>query len=114
MVKQQEWRLALARDQLTHRQQLYADYIAEAQRLTAEAIFREVEVPKDVQVLDRLIAHMVLVSPDTVVEGARDLRRHLLRNRLSETQYELPSFTELSRTFVAAAKSDLQSYRDGA
>jgi len=113
-VKHQEWRLALARDQLIQRQQIYADYLAEVQRLTGEAIFRTLDVPKDVQALDRLVAQMTLVSPSSVMNGARELRRHLLRARPAEGDREAPSFAELSATFVEAAKSDLRSYRDDA
>ena len=78
-AKRHEWRLTLARDQIVRREQLYTDYLAEARRLTAEAIFRELEVPKDVHELDRMLAYMTLLSPDSVTEAARELRRHLVR-----------------------------------
>jgi hypothetical protein len=45
-AKRHEWRLTLARDQIQRREQLYSDYLAEARRLTSEAIFRQLEVPK--------------------------------------------------------------------
>ena len=115
-VKNQEWRWTLARDQLNRRQDLYGDFLAEIQRLTAQAIYKDLEIPNDVHALDRLIAQMTLLSPDPVLDAARELRRHLLRkpSAASETVDDRPTFNQLSRGFLAAAKTDIQSYRNDA
>ena len=54
------------------------------------------------------VAQMTLGSPRSVLNGAREVRRHLLRARPAEGHREAPSFAELSATFVEAAKSDLR------
>jgi hypothetical protein len=115
-VKHQEWRLALARDQLSKRQALYADFLAEIQRLTAQRIYRQLEIPKDVHDLDRLVAEMTLLSPDGVTDAARNLRRHLLRNSSAsaDAPADEPTFNQLNRAFLEVAKADLASYRGDA
>ena len=115
-VKQQEWRLSLARDQIIRREGLYADYLAEAQRLTAKAIYQALEVPKDIHDLDRMLAQMTLLSPSAVAESARELRRHLLRKRstASEMLEDRPAFDQLSSSFIEAARNDLLTYRNDA
>ena len=112
-VKMQEWRLGIAKEQLARRQDLYADYLAEIQRLTAQRIYGPLEVPKDVHALDRLVAQMTLLSPEDVVQAAREFRRHLFRDSspASETPaQDLPTFNQLNRTFLEAAKRDIRSY----
>ena len=115
-VKQQEWRLALARDQINRRQELYAEYLAEVQRLTAQSIYKELDVPKDVQTLDRLLAQMTLLSPEPVIEAAKQLRRHVLRisSATDQSGDDKPSFNRLSQTFVDSARSDIRVYSDDA
>jgi hypothetical protein len=113
-VKQQEWRLALARDDIALRQKLYAEFLAEAQRLTAQAIYRPIQLPDDIQTLDRLIAQMRLVSPDTVTTTATSLRRHLLRpaSTPETSTVDGPTYNQLSKEFVEAAKQDLAARGD--
>lgn len=112
-VKQQEWRLAIARDQLAQRQALYADFIAEMQRLTARRIYAPLALPQDLHALDRLVAQMTLLSPEPLLEAARNLRRHLLRpsSTATETLDDAPTFNQLSRVFLDAAKADLAAVR---
>lgn len=86
-AKRHEWRLTLARDQILRREQLYSDYLAEARRLTGEAIFRQLDLPKDVSDMDKMLAQMSLLSPANVTESARELRRYLVRQRSSSDLY---------------------------
>jgi hypothetical protein len=111
-AKRHEWRLTLARDQIIRREQLYADYLAEARRLTAEAIFRQLQVPADVRDLDRMMAQMTLLSPAPVVEAGRELRRYLVRMRTAEagTSPDEPAINQLSKSFVDEARQDLASF----
>ncbi len=51
-AKRHEWQLTLARDQIQRREVLYSEYLAEARRLTSEAIFRQLEVPIDLSSMD--------------------------------------------------------------
>jgi hypothetical protein len=115
-AKRHEWRLTLARDQLIRREQVYADFLAEARRLAADAIFRDLEVPRDVHQLDRFLAQMSLLSPEGVINAARDLRRHLVRNRSGEISADdsPPTLNQLSTRFTEAARTDLNSIRDDA
>ena len=112
-VKQQEWRLTLARDQLTYRQQTYSDFLAESQRLTALVIYGNLDLPSDLKVLDKLIAQMSLVSPPEVVDCAWELRRHLFRGATPspEALHDRPSYEQLSEAFLGAAQADLKRQR---
>lgn len=109
MAKRHEWRLTLARDQIIRREQLYSDYLAEARRLTGEAIFRQLQVPGDVRDLDKMLAQMTLLSPVPVVDAARELRRYLVRMRTAEngTSPDEPAINQLSKSFVESARQDL-------
>ena len=115
-AKKHEWRLALARDQIMRREQLYAEFLGEARRIAAETIFRDLELPKDVHHLDQYLAQMSLLSPEAVGDAARDLRKHLVRARSSEnsSEAEQPTLNQLSASLTAAAKADLQAIRDDA
>ena len=115
-VKQHEWRLTLARDQIIRREALYTDYLAEIQRLTVKSIYKLLEIPTDLQNLDRLLAQMTLLSPSSVTEAARALRLNLRRNRTLETELEgnEPDLDALNSAFVVAARSDLIAYRGDA
>jgi hypothetical protein len=114
-AKRHEWRLALARDQIIRREQLYADYLAEARKLTAEAIFRRLELPKDVGKMDQMLAQMSLLSPPAVTEAARELRRYLVKNRAGEADLsgDEPAINQLSKVFIEAARLDLERFREG-
>ncbi len=111
-VKQQEWRLTLARDQITQRQRIYAEFLAEAQRLMVRAIYKPLEVPNDIQVLEGLLAQITLTAPDPVIERARELRRHMLLpgSQGPDADSDTPTWRQLRTEFVAAAKADLERY----
>ena len=109
-AKQREWHLSLAKDQIALRQRLYSEFLAEAQRLTTEAIFRELAVPEDVRALDSMMVQMTLLSPEIILERARALRRHILVARSSEEVLGSPGFKNLREEFVAEARKDLSSF----
>ena len=106
-VKQREWKLSLAKDQIALRQRLYGEFLAEAQRLLTVSIYQPLSLPQDIHQLNNILAQITLLAPDELVVRARAVREHIFKHRSDDP--ESPSFNVLRKAFIESARGDIQS-----
>jgi hypothetical protein len=92
-VKNHEWRLALARDQVASRQKLYAEFLVEAQRLATQAIEEKLSSVSDFSALLGKHAEISLVSPEGVVDAAQKLVDSTITRHSAQPAKEVADFS---------------------
>lgn len=106
-VKNHEWRLSLAKDQVASRQKLYAEFLVEAQRLVLQAHEEKISSLYDVNALTSKFAEISLVAPDSVVEAAKKLTDTAITSHVVPPAKEVADFFELRAAFISAARQDI-------
>lgn len=106
-VKNQEWRLALARDQVASRQKLYAEFLVEAQRLVVLAREDKISSLTDLNALNGKYAEVCLVAPRIVVEEAKKLADYAVTSHAVQPAKEVADFFALKERFIAVAREDM-------
>lgn len=106
-VKNHEWRLALAKDQVASRQKLYAEFLVEAQRLVVQAREEKITSLADLNALNGKFAEISLVAPDSVVEVAQKLADSAITSHSAQPAKEVADFSKLKTAFIAAARQDI-------
>ena len=108
-VKQREWKLSLAKDQIALRQRLYGEFLAEAQRLLTISIYEQLSLPRDIHLLNNILAQITLLAPEELVVRARAVREHIFKHPSMATDPESPSFNVLRKAFLESAREDIKS-----
>lgn len=106
-VKNHEWRLALAKDQVASRQKLYAEFLVETQRFVAQAREEKISSLAGLNALNGKFAEVSLVAPDSVVEAAQKLTDSALTSHSAQPAKEVSDFFKLKVAFIAAARHDI-------
>ncbi|WP_435627235.1 hypothetical protein [Candidatus Ferrigenium straubiae] len=106
-VKNHEWRLALAKDQVASRQKLYAEFLVEAQRLVVQAREEKITSLADLNSLNGKFAEVSLVAPDSVVDAAQKLADSAITSHSAQPAKEVADFFKLKTAFIAAARQDI-------
>ena len=106
-VKNHEWRLALARDQIASRQKLYAEFLVEAQRLVVQAREEKIFSLADLNALNGKFAEVSLVAPDCVVEAAQKLADAAISSHSAQPAKEVSDLFKLKVAFIAVARQDI-------
>jgi hypothetical protein len=106
-VKNHEWRLALAKDQVASRQKLYAEFLVEAQRLVVQAREEKITSLADLNALNSKFAEVSLVAPDGVVEAAQKLTDSAITSHSAQPAKEVADFFKLKMSFIAEARQDI-------
>lgn len=106
-VKNHEWRLALARDQVASRQKLYAEFLVEAQRLVVQAREEKITSLADLNALNGKFAEISLVAPDSVVEAAQKLADSAITSHSAQPAKEVADSFKLKTAFISAARQDI-------
>ena len=108
-VKQREWKLSLAKDQIALRQRLYGEFLAEAQRLLTISIYEQLSLPRDIHLLNNILAQITLLAPEELVVRARAVREHIFKHPSMSADPESPSFNVLRKAFLESAREDIKS-----
>lgn len=106
-VKNQEWRLAIERDQISTRQKLYAEFLVQTQRLVIQAREEKINSLTDIDGINGKFAEVCLVAPEAVVEKAKKLADYALTSHSEQPAKEIADFFSLKESFIAAARDDL-------
>ncbi len=106
-VKNHEWRLALARDQVAGRQKLYAEFLVEAQRLVVQAREDKISSLTDLNALNAKFSEVCLVAPQSVIEVAKKLADYAITSHAVQPASEVADFFALKSDFIEAAREDL-------
>lgn len=105
-----EWKLALIRERLLERRQLYAKFLAEADRNMLSLSSGGAKSIDNVMALFAMYAEISLLSPDAVQEAAKMLCDHVLSANAEKSGAESRSdyFTR-KKAFLNAARSEIAS-----
>lgn len=107
-VKNHEWRLSLARDRVALLQKLYVEFLGEAQRVVRLAREEKVASLSDFDFLHSKMAEVSLVAGDEVVAQAHKLVDCAVTSRNAPPANEVSKYFELRKSFIAAARAEIQ------
>jgi hypothetical protein len=108
-VKNYEWKLALAKEQMASRQKLYAEFLVEAQRLVVQAIERKIAGATELHTMYGKFAEISLVASEAVVDSARAVADYALASHSPDGPSESSNFFSLKQAFIDAARKDIAS-----
>src|SRR5713101_2907284 len=103
-VKNHEWRLALARDQVANRQKLYSEFLVEVQRLVVQAREDKISSLIDFNAINGKLAKVCLIAPSSVIEEAKKLANYAITSHAVQPAKEVANFFILKEAFIAAAR----------
>ena len=106
-VKNHEWRLALARDQISVRQKLYSEFLVEAQRLVVQAREEKISSLSDLNPINGKFAEISLVASEVVIDEAKKLADYAITSHSVQPAKEVANFFTLKESFIAAARKDM-------
>jgi ribosomal protein L1 len=106
-VKNHEWRLALAREEVAGRQKLYAEFLVEAQRLVVQAREDKISSATDLNALNGKYAEVCLVAPQSVIEEAKKLAEYAITSHAAQPAKEAADFFSIKERFIAVAREDM-------
>jgi len=110
-AKDREWRLSLARDEITSRQKLYAEFLAEAQEVVTRSMNQKSSDPSILNAVNSRFAEITLFSPDAVIERAKLIADYALTCHSKEGPKQGSNFYLLKSEFIKAAKAHIDSFR---
>jgi hypothetical protein len=108
-TKRHEWRLSIAKEQSAARLKIYAQFVAEAQRMSLRGRIRGVTELEEYDPLNGLFAEITLVAPEHVISAARTLADAALTVSMPPTANENREFFALKERFISAAREDIDS-----
>lgn len=107
-AKNREWRQALAKEQMSTRQKLYAEFLVECQRLVVEAMEEKVSTPRELNVMNGKFAEISLIADEKVIECAKKVADHALSSHSPEGVTD-KDFFALKQRFINAARTEISS-----
>jgi hypothetical protein len=113
-IKDHEWRLALARDQVAVRQKLYGEFLVEAQRLVVQSREERITSLSELNPMNGKFAEVCLVASEAVVQEAQKLADYALTSHSKQPAAEVANFFALKKSFIAAARKDMARVLDEA
>lgn len=109
-LKAQEWRLALAKENITIRRRLYADFLAEVDRLLLLSVDgKKIHGVSGLRDLTTKLAEISLLAPEAVISAARAVSDSVLTAHTIEGT-ENPDFHRLKQKFITEARKEMSSY----
>jgi hypothetical protein len=107
-VKNHEWRLALAKEQLVIRQKLYSSFLSEVQRLAVGGIEKKLSSISELDDLGGKIAEMSLIAPDRIMSEASKLVDYVVYIHRESTVNEPRDFYVMKKIFIQIARQDME------
>ena len=106
-IKQQEWRLALTRDQLQLRQKVYSEFLVEAQRMLSLGREDKIKSVSDLDPLKGKFAEVSMFASPEVFKAAQMLADAAITSQQNPPAKEVANFFQLKESFIAAVRADL-------
>lgn len=113
-MKTHEWKLALAREEIASRKNLYVAFLAEAQRLLMQSTHTKISSVAELKDLDAKYAEISLLASESVVEGAKLVVDAILSAHAAGTEREDMDFYARKQSFIDAVRIELASYAESA
>lgn len=109
-MKSHEWRLMLTREKVQVRQRLYAEFLAEVDRLLLLSIQSKISDPAGFHDLIRRFSEIELLATDELTKVAKEITDYAMSSHLIEQKADSqkPIFHSLRSKFILIAKSDLE------
>jgi hypothetical protein len=111
-MKDREWRLSLARDQIVLRQKLYFEFLVETQRLVVQAMENKLTSAIELNAMNSKFAEISLVASQPVVEIARILADYAVSSHAQDDSDSPRNFFALKERFIEAARKDIASVQE--
>lgn len=108
-MKRHEWDLSLRREKVTVRQRLYAEFLAEADRLILESIQKKSDAATSFYEITRKFSEIELISSEPVCAAAKSICSNAISSHAADEKEEGIYF-ELKRLFVEQARKEIASY----
>lgn len=110
-MKIYEWRLSLAKEDIAARRRLYAEFLAEADRLILQSMERKLTATSALKELTVKLSEISLLSTEPVLEAAKAICDYALSAHTAErATRDERNFYELKKNFIAAARNEIASY----
>lgn len=106
-TKKHEWRLSIARERAASNQQLYAEFLVEAERLVMEEREDKISSLSDQSPMKAKFAEVCLVASGELVAQARTLADYALTSHSAQSSKEVADFPKLKQAFISAARQDI-------
>src|SRR5574340_1212651 len=101
-IKRQEWRLALARDQIQLRQRIYSEFLVEVQRMLSLGREDKIKSLTDLDTLKAKFAEVSMFAPPEVFKPAQKLADAAITSQQTPPAKEVANFFQLKDDFIAA------------
>lgn len=111
-VKDREWRLALAKEQIASRQKLYSEFLIECQRLVVEAMEEKVASPRELNTMNSKFAQITLIANEEVVECAKKVADYALSSHSQAGVGASKDFFSIKQRFINAARKEIASFSE--
>ena len=113
-LKTHEWKLSLAKEEAAAKKKLYAEFLAEAQRLIIRATEEKVHQASELDRINNQYAEITLVGGKAVSEAAMQVFDSVLLAHVQsdQTATEAMQFHPRKQAFLEAARHELQSHRE--
>ncbi|SUS06831.1 conserved hypothetical protein [uncultured Defluviicoccus sp.] len=108
-MKRHEWDLNIRREKVAIRQRLYAEFLAEANRLILQSIEEKSSTVTSFFKLTRKFSEIELISPDTVSAAAKSICDHVICSHAVQQKMET-NFYELKQAFILQARQEIASF----
>lgn len=106
-VKNQEWKLEMARLRILERRKLYADFLASSQLLIAQAIDSKLSNASEFSAVFNEQARIELVASDEVIVSAKAICSCILDSHAKDSSKYKYNFHTLKSAFVTAVRKEL-------
>ncbi len=108
-VKRSEWKRDIFRQKVATRERLYADFLAETDRLILMGMDEKYSQAISFHQMSRFFSEIEFLSSSAVVEAARDICAHVFYvhevNALQDGSY-----AGLKKAFIVAARHEINGY----
>jgi len=111
-AKNHEWKLALVRDRITERQNLYSEFLVSTQTLLMRSMEKKIQKPTELNVFNNEFARVELVGSKPVVEAARQVCDFVLVAHSPSAEAEQRSYFSLKQEFINAVRKELAALED--
>lgn len=108
-AKKSEWKHDIFRQKVATRQRLYADFLAETDRLVLKSIDEKSSRASEFHQMTRYFSEIELISANAVVDAAKTIWEVILDSH-SVTRQRDTSYAELKAIFIAAAREEISEY----
>ena len=105
-AKQSEWKRDISRQRIATKQRLYADFLAETNRLTLESMDQKSSEAAKFHQMTGIFAEIELLSEEPLVEAARAICASVVDSHTAKPR-NTPIYDQMKAAFVKAARDEI-------